>query len=117
MWEAGNVRQRQAAKPAPHLPRRRAVRRPFHPTRRRRERWLGRVLCAALLVSAGCGFHNYWDTVTSRDLPWQERLWPKAEEPLQGVQKSNDGAQRAKAPATLRDPGQAPQRGTYLNIL
>src|SRR5262245_54731469 len=104
---------------------RRAVQSPFHPTdgagrpsgRRRWGRWLRCVVWAALLLPTGCGFHNYWDNVTSRDLPWSERFWPKKEEPLEVIHKSSDGAKRGKALATLRDPGNDERREVYLRIL
>src|SRR5262249_34791327 len=74
---------------------------PFHPTSVRLARGLrGLFFAAVLLPAAGCGFHNFWDTVTSRDLTWREKLWAK-EDPLEIVQKSSDGAKRGRALATL----------------
>jgi HEAT repeat protein len=84
---------------------------------RRAGKWVRRMCCAAaLLLPAGCGVHNFWDTVTSRDLTWHEKLWAR-EDPLETVRLSSDGAKRGKALAKLRDPRDQATRESYLQIL
>jgi hypothetical protein len=79
--------------------------------------WVRRMCCAAaLLLPTGCGVHTFWDTVTSRDLTWHEKLWAR-EDPLETIRLSSDGAKRGKALARLRDPGNGQTRETYLQIL
>jgi HEAT repeat protein len=69
-----------------------------------------------LLLPAGC-FHDWWDNVTSRDLTWKERMWPKKEDPLEVIKSSSDGAKRAKAFAALREPKDPETRELFIKIL
>lgn len=89
---------------------------PVQPKTTRAGKWLRRVCCAALLLPAGCGIHGFWDTVTSRDLTWGEKLWAR-DQPLETIRSSSDGAKRGKALAKLRDPGDGQTRDVYLQVL
>jgi hypothetical protein len=78
--------------------------------------WLRALAGFALLLPCGC-LHNWWDNVTSRDLTWQERIWPKKEDPLEVIKSSSDGAKRAVAFASLREPKDPETRELFLKLL
>ena len=86
-----------------------------HPDRRR----TCQALAAALLTLAVGGCASFWDDVTSRDFTISA-LWTTPD-PLVTIRDSSDGARRAQALASLKEPlqnGGSPQdQEAYLHIL